>query len=163
MGWFAGRFRWNVQFRRPSQDWEEEAFDRLMGLIYSSTVQGFGPNNVCWKPARNKGFEIRGYYSSFYPPTLVSFPWRIIWQSKVPPREAFFFWSASLGKILTTDNLRKRRVIVFDWCYMCKRCGKSMDHFLLHCSIAWELWSLVFCLFGIQWVMPHTVLELFEA
>ena len=85
-----------------------------------------------------------------YPPTFVSFPWRMIWQSKVPPRVAFFSWSASLGKILTTDNLRKRRVMVLDWCYMCKRCGESMDHLLLHCSIAWELWSMVFCLFGIQ-------------
>ena len=114
MGWSAWRFHWNVQFRRPPQDWEEEAFDRFMGLVYSSTVRGFGPNKVCWKPARNRGFEVRGYYSSFYPPTLVSFPWRMIWQSKVPPRVTFFSWSTSLGKILTTDNLRKSCVIVFD-------------------------------------------------
>ena len=134
-----------------------------MGLVYSSTVWGFGPNKVCWKPARNRGFEVRGYYISFYPPTFVSFPWRMIWQSKVPPRVAFFSWSASLGKILTTDNLRKRRVMVLDRCNMCKRCGESVDHLLLHCFIAWELWSLVFCLFGIQWVTSHTVLELFEA
>ena len=46
---------------------------------------------------------------------------------------------------------------------MCKRCGKSVDHLLLHCPIAWELWSLVFCLCGIHWVMPHTVIELFES
>ena len=46
---------------------------------------------------------------------------------------------------------------------MCKRCGESVDHLLFHCPIAWELWSLVFYLFGIQWVMPHAVLELFEA
>ena len=110
MGWSARRFYWNVQFHRPPQDWEEEAFDRFMGLVYSSTVRGFGPNKVCWKPARNRGFEVRGYYSSFYPPTLVSFPWRMIWQSKVPPRVTFFSWSTSLGKILTTDNLRKRHV-----------------------------------------------------
>ena len=152
-----------MQFCHPPQDWEEEAFDRFMGLVYSSTVRGLGLDMVCWKPARNRGFEVRGYYSSFYPPTLVSFPWRMIWQSKVRPRVVFFFWSASLGKILTTDNFRKRRVIVLDWCYMCKRCGESVDHLLLHCSIAWELGSLVFCLFGIPWVMPHTVLELFEA
>ena len=54
-------------------------------------------------------------------------------------------------------------LIVLDWCYMCKRCGESVDHLLLHCSKAWELWSLVSCLFGIQWVIPHIVLELFEA
>ena len=87
----------------------------------------------------------------------------MIWQSKVSPRVAFFAWFASLGKILTTDNLCKRRVLVLDWCYMCKRCGESMDHFLLHCPIAWELWHLVFCLFGIHWVTPHTVIELFKS
>ena len=129
-------------------------------LVYASIVRGFGPDKVCQKPTRNRGFQVIGYYSSFYPPTLVSFPWRMIWQLKVPPRVAFFSWSASLGKVLTTNNLRKRRVIVLDWCYMCKRCAESVDHLLLHCSIAWELWSLVFCLFGIQWAMPHTALEL---
>ena len=79
----------------------------------------------------------------------------MIWQSKVPPRVAFFSWSASFGKILTIDNLHKSCVLELDRCYMRKRCGESVDHPLLHCPIAWELWSLVFCLFGIHWVMPH--------
>ena len=53
------------------------------------------------------------------------FPWRMTWQSKVPPRVAFFSCSASLGKILTTYNLCKRHVLVLDWCYMCKNCGSQ--------------------------------------
>ena len=75
-----------------------------------------------------------------------------MWQSKVPPRVAFFSRLASLGKILTIENLHKRHIIILDWRYMCKRCGESMDHLLLHCPIAFEMWSL--CLFGLQWVMP---------
>ena len=82
---------------------------------------------------------------------------------KGPPRVAFFSLSASLGKILTTDNLCKRRALVLDWCYICKSCGELVDHLLLHCPIACELWLLVFCLFGIHWVMPHKVIELFES
>ena len=50
----------------------------------------------------------------------------MIWQSKVPPRVAFFSLSASLGKILTIDNLRKRRVLVLDWCYTFNSCGESV-------------------------------------
>ena len=84
-------------------------------------------------------------------------------QSKVPPRVAFFSWSASLGKILTTDNLCKRHILVLDWCYMCKSCGELVDHPLLHYPIACKLWSLAFCLFGIHWVMPHKIVELFES
>ena len=34
-----------------------------------------------------------------------------------------------------------------------------MDHLLLHCPIAYELWYMVFCLFGIHWVMSYKVNE----
>ena len=150
MCWSSGRIHWDSKFCCPPQDWEQESFDLFMDMVYSSIVWGLGPDKVCWKPARSKCFEVRGFYLSFYPPTLLSYPWRMIWQLKVSPRIAFFSWSTSLGKILTTDNLRKRRVLVLDWCYMCKSCGESLDHLLFHCPIACELWSLVFCLFGIH-------------
>ena len=51
-------------------------------------------------------------------------------------RVVFFIWSAALGKILTTDNLRKRGCVVMDWCYMCKKSEESMDPLLLHCDVA---------------------------
>ena len=82
---------------------------------------------------------------------------------KVPPRVAFFSWTASLGKILTTDNLQKRHIVVLEWCYLCKRCGESVDHLLLHCPIAYEMWSMFFCLFGICWVMPQRVMDLLDS
>ena len=40
---------------------------------------------------------------------------------------------------------------------MCKRCGESVDCLLLHFPIAYDLWSMVFCLFGIHWVMSYKV------
>ena len=162
MGWSSGSIHWNFHFRCPPQGWEEESFYQFMDTIYSSKVRRVGPDKVCWKLARRRGFEVRGFYLSFYTPTR-SFPWRLGWQSKVPPRVTFFSWSTSLGKILTTNNLRKRHIIVLNWCYMCKRCGESVYHLLLHCPIAYELWSLVLCLFGLQWVMPLKVIELFES
>ena len=48
---------------------------------------------------------------------------------------------------------------MLEWCFMCKRCGESVDHLLLHCPIAYDLWSMVFCLFGIHWVMLYKVSE----
>ena len=43
---------------------------------------------------------------------------------------------------------------------MCKRNGESVDHLLIHCPIAFDLWSMVFTLFGIHCVMPKIVVEL---
>ena len=104
-----------------------------------------------------------GYYHSLSPSTVVSLPWKMMWQSKVPSWVVFFFWTAALGKILTMDNLRKRHFVVLEWCYMCKRCGEFVDHLLLHCPIAYEMWIMVFCLFGICWVMLQRVVDLLDS
>jgi hypothetical protein len=63
---------------------------------------------------------------------------------------AFFVWLVALGKILTHDNLRKRNVVVIDWCCMCKKSGETIDHLLLHCEVARDLWSYIFTLFGVE-------------
>jgi hypothetical protein len=34
---------------------------------------------------------------------------------------ALFAWSAALGKILIVDNLRQWKIVVVDWCCMCKK------------------------------------------
>ena len=62
--------------------------------------------------------------------------------------------------ILTINNLRKKKVLILDWCYMYKSNGESVDHLLLHCPIVYKLWSMVFTLFGIYWAMPKTLVEL---
>ncbi|KAG2709629.1 hypothetical protein I3760_05G248700 [Carya illinoinensis] len=77
-----------------------------------------------------------------------------------PPKTLFFVWTAALGKNLTTDNLRKRRIIITDWCCMCKKDGESVNHLLLHCETARALWCVVFRRVGLNWVMPKSVLEL---
>ena len=61
---------------------------------------------------------------------------------------------------MTIDNLRKRKVWILNWCYMCKRNGESVDHLFLHCPLASDLWSMVLGFFGVSWVMPRTVLGL---
>ena len=38
------------------------------------------------------------------------------------------------------------------WCCMCKEDGEFVDHLLLHCVYAKELWDMVFAMFGILWL-----------
>uniref|UniRef100_A0A2N9EHY9 Reverse transcriptase zinc-binding domain-containing protein n=1 Tax=Fagus sylvatica TaxID=28930 RepID=A0A2N9EHY9_FAGSY len=84
-----------------------------------------------------------------------------IWKAKVPPQVAFFSWTAALWRILTVDNLRRRRVIIVSWCCMCKADGEFVDPLLLYCVYAKELWDMVFAMFGIHWVMRGRVRDLF--
>jgi hypothetical protein len=48
-------------------------------------------------------------------------------------------WTTALGKILTIDNLRKRNIVVVEWCCMCKKIVKSINHLLIHCEVVREL------------------------
>ena len=36
-----------------------------------------------------------------------------------------------------------------------------MDHLLISCSVAHSLWMYMLWLFGIDWVMPGSVIDLF--
>jgi hypothetical protein len=69
-------------------------------------------------------------------------------------------WTAALGKILTQDNLRKRHVIVINYCCMCKKIEETVDHLLLHCDVASVVWNSLFSCFGVSWVMPRRVIDL---
>jgi hypothetical protein len=94
------------------------------------------------------------------PQSGLTMPWKSIWKSKAPPRVAFFVWTAALGRILTTDNLRRCRVIVLDYCCLCKRNGESISHLLLHWSFSKEIWNFFFSIFGISWVLPFEIVDL---
>ena len=54
----------------------------------------------------------------------------------------------------------KLNIILISWCYTCKPDGESVDHLLIHSSLARELWDTILVLFGVQWVTPRRVMDL---
>jgi hypothetical protein len=45
---------------------------------------------------------------------------------------------------------------------MCKRNEESVDHLLLHCDVASAIWSAFFSRFGMSWVMPRRVGDMYD-
>ena len=98
------------------------------------------------------------YYKATCGINVNTFPWKIIWCQA--PKKVFFLSTAAWGKILINDNLLKGGFFLVGWFCMCQCNGKTVDHLLLHCDIAYVLWSEVFKLFGAQWMMPLVVSDL---
>uniref|UniRef100_A0A2N9GUM8 Reverse transcriptase zinc-binding domain-containing protein n=1 Tax=Fagus sylvatica TaxID=28930 RepID=A0A2N9GUM8_FAGSY len=105
-------------------------------LIYSVHLDGNGADKFCWNQMEKRGFSVQSFYRCLSPPSM-RFPWKGIWKPKVPPHVAFFTWTAVLA-------------------------GESVDHLLIHCLWAKELWDTVLSLFGVSWVMPRQVRELID-
>jgi hypothetical protein len=91
-----------------------------------------------------------------------SFPWKSVWRSKAPLRVVLFVWMAVCSKILTLDNLGRRGMVVVNRCWLCVMEGELVDH-ILHCVAASGLWNAFFARFGLCWVMPRSVKELFAS
>jgi hypothetical protein len=117
-------------------------------------------DKLVWKPSRKGIFDSRSFYQVLNVTPMYYFPWKCIWGVKAPPRVAFFMWTVAWGHILTCDNLKRRGMVLAGWCCMCKNADESVDHLLLHCGAARQLWSFVFQFVGIEWVIPSRVLEL---
>ena len=44
-------------------------------------------------------------------------------------------------------------------CFLCQKCGDSIDHLLLHCERIREVWPLFLSFFGVSWVFFYSVKE----
>ena len=77
-----------------------------INLLYNDSRINIGDDNIIWRPDKSKCFTLSNYYIALSGTFPRSFPWKIIWKSRVPPHVALFVWTVDLGKILTIDNLQ---------------------------------------------------------
>ena len=77
----------------------------------------------------------------------------------MPPKVAFFAWEASWGKILTLEQLQRRRYSLANRCFLCLSEVETVDHLLLHCVKTRALWNLLLSLFGMAWVLSSSIKE----
>ena len=160
LSWHNDVMVWSVNLVRSLQDWEVEDFLRFIEFLYKQKVKNGEMDSMKWNHTKSGMFEVRSFYGLLSGRGNAQFPWKNVWKPKIPSKVAFFMWLAAHDKNLSIDNLRRRRHYMVEWCFMCKRDSKTGDHLFLHCAYARELWSMVFCMFGIQWTMPSTVSNL---
>ena len=103
---------WNVLFGRDCNDWELDEMATFLSLIHSHTPRGDEVDKLVWGPSRKGIFDSRTFYHELHNPSAICFPWKCIWRVKALPRVAFFMWSATWGRILTCDNLKKKGLCV---------------------------------------------------
>ena len=102
-------------------------------------------------------FSVRLLYRFFTRASNDPFPWTIIWRSWALMTVSFFAWEASWNKILTIDQLKRRGWNMLNRYYLCKVEQETNDHLILFCKKATVLWSLLFSIFDVQWVLHSSI------
>jgi hypothetical protein len=70
-------------------------------------------DSICRIPSKRRKFEVRSSYQALSILACSLFSRKSIWRVKALSRVGFFVRTETIGKILTLDNLRKRKVIVW--------------------------------------------------
>ena len=157
----SSRLDWNVTFIRNFNDWEVEGVALFFEFLHSHTSFKVGDDGLRWRLKVDGIFDIRSFYNALRDFHPVTFPWKAIWGANVLRRVSFFTWVATWGRILTTDNLKRRGYHLARWCCMCRCEEETISHLLLHCEVAYGLWTFVFRCFGILWVLPWCIVDFF--
>ena len=155
----SGRGVWAPRFSRQINDWEVFNVEHLLLRLQGRRVYSDVEDEVNWTKAKDGRFSVKSLYKALDSERREEFPASIIWNSLVPLRVSFFAWEATWKKSITLDRLQRRGFSLANRRYLCLVEEESIDHILLHCGLARSLWSLLFSLFGVSWVLPSSIRE----
>ncbi|XP_077252938.1 uncharacterized protein LOC143892304 [Tasmannia lanceolata] len=157
----AGKVIWKPLFRRNFFDRELPSVLNFFQVLDQNYISLTGVDRRLWVLNSSGCFSVKSFYNSLMSYEENPLAARV-WKIKAPPRVCFFGWSALGNKIQTVDFLRKRNMLIIDHCALCIESGESVDHLFIHCKVAREVWGRILERFGMNWVFPSSIKELFE-
>ena len=106
-------------------------------------------DHIVWNYTSSGRYEVQSLYAviSFrgVAPIYVS----SVWKLRIPPRVQFFLWLVSNNRVLTRDNLAKRREVSDPTCLLCNEM-ESVTHLFFECCVAKLVWSSISDLLGVN-------------
>ncbi|KAK2429515.1 hypothetical protein P8452_43119 [Trifolium repens] len=147
--WEGEVWRWNFSWRRDPFTWEIPIQDDFLVLIHQFVPSVYEDKWV-WRMNVEGGFSVHDYYEllfrSFRETHVVDrceeVAFERVWKCGAPSKVCAFTWQVLLGRIQTTENLWKRRVLQQHQTN-CVFCGVSLEttiHLFLHCPFSSKVW-----------------------
>jgi len=106
-------------------------------------------DHIVWNYTSSGRYEVQSLYAvvSFrgVAPIYVS----SVWKLSIPPRVQLFLWLVSNNRVLTRDNLAKRREVSDPTCLLCNEM-ESVTHLFFECCVAKLVWSSISDLLGVN-------------
>lgn len=148
----SGTREWDINKIRRLVSEEDVA--RILQIRPSWTTQ---QDTLCWKMGTAGVYTVKtGYHlqktldTEEQPHQLPIYPQVSLqnnllcklWKTDIPPKIKMFWWKVIHNGLPVIENLVKRGCRIYDLCPICGEKAETMDHMMLQCRVAWEIWSL---------------------
>ncbi|XP_026431500.1 uncharacterized protein LOC113328687 [Papaver somniferum] len=158
---------WVLGITRRVQDHVIRDIATLLHLLESNgAIPTTSPDARVWKDGQKTGeFTVKKCYNwllkenNIEDTQLAHVRPKLLWSKLWPSKVSFFLWSATKNKILTQDQLCRRRwkKTWVNHCYMCISDAETPVHLILHCSVASHIWNFFRAEFKLIWTTPPTI------
>ena len=132
--------------RHVGTELSPEALDQYLLLwtcVSSITLDDDSQDSVTWTWESNGCFLTRSAYAARFSGRQVSPTAEFTWQSRAPLRCRFFSWLAIKDRCWTSVRLTRHGLPHQAACPMCDQHQESMQHLMLECSFANQIWLAV--------------------
>lgn len=137
--WCEGELR--LTFRR-------NVSENLMNMWWDlySMIEGVSltdeDDQIIWSFTSHGKYSVQSLYAVINSRGVFPVYIHAIWKIVIPPRVQFFLWLLSQNKLLTRDNLAKRRDVSDLTCLLCSE-NESITHLFFECCVATNVWKLI--------------------
>ncbi|KAL9667760.1 hypothetical protein QQ045_002125 [Rhodiola kirilowii] len=168
--WANGVWQWQVIFRRPLYQWEEESRGILMEELSQIHLKRNEEDKVAWTHSSDGSFSINSLMTAAMKIREKRNKWEPIpiqlWNGLSPPKVELLIWKIYSDSLPSKMMLYGRKILKRDQNLKCDLCGieqETTDHLLIHCQWSWKLWANSLTWWGGVWVMSETTRCLLES
>ena len=102
-----------------------------------------------WAMCASGVYSVKSFYSFVNHRVVVPVCTPAVWKLKIPPRIHVFLWLLANNKLLTRDNLAKRRTVDDLSCLFCSE-QETCHHLFFGCFVANLVWPVISDICGVQ-------------
>jgi ribonuclease HI len=107
-------------------------------IIWRATKMGEFSVRSAYHLEKERTERLKGECSKGAKPEAM---WKMIWSLQIPNSAKMFIWRACNKILPTKDNLRRRKIIEEDSCFLCCRAIETTHHILWDCPSSQDVWS----------------------
>ena len=139
---------WNFRFERSFNDWELDIVQCFICTVSSKRLNHLIRDSLLWKEAKEGIFTIKSSFVFLEGGRKQLVSVKMLWNPCVPTKICVFAWEVWWGKVLTSDQLKKRGFSLASRCPFYGKAEEVMEHIFIHCPMIWCLWTALFSAHG---------------
>ncbi|XP_062233892.1 uncharacterized protein LOC133931081 [Phragmites australis] len=128
---------------------------RLWDLLAHIILQHGAQDQHSWRLTKSGLYSSKSACNAYFVGSTRFAPWKHIWKSWAPLRCKFFVWLAVLNHCWTEDRLARRGLPHPSVCPLCDQAEETIQHLLISCVFARQVWFIVFQKFGLHNLVPQ--------